>query len=156
MILDIPSSVELLWTNSFTKVQERIIEQAPSVEEYFMNDLKNETISLVEYAFDLSLESISFASNMMNNISKCNLTECKRLKSINCGDNCGKYIMDFVLNDMPFLETIVIGNKSFTQCPDRFNKSERKFHVSKCPMLTTISMGSNSFTDCSDFYLNGT
>ena len=107
------------------------------------------------HAFDLSVESINIASNMMNNISKWNLSECKKLKTISCGDNCGINMMDFVLNDMPFLETITIGSKSFTLDPDGFRKSKRKFRVSKCPKLTKIYMGSKSFTDCQDFFLDG-
>lgn len=136
-------------------MEQRNIRNATQVEEYFRNDKKLKDISLVTHAFDLSVESINIASNMMNNISKWNLSECKKLKTINCGDNCGIYTMDFVLNDMPFLETITIGSKSFTLDPDGMRKSERKFRVSKCPKLTKIYMGSKSFTDCQDCFLDG-
>lgn len=136
-------------------MEQLTIRHATQVEEYFRNDNEQRDISLETHTFDLSVESINIASNMLNNISKWNLSECKKLKAINCGDNCGIYMMDFVLKEMPFLETITIGSKSFTLCPNNFKNSNRKFHVSRCPKLTKIYMGGKSFTDCQDFILCG-
>lgn len=147
--------MNLLWEYCFLDVKQYIIHNAPTIDTFFRDRHASNTILLQEKTFDVNIENLSISHSMISNISSWNIESCKCLKKIMIGDHCGANLMDFVLKDMPVLEEIIIGNKSFTQCLYDFLESHRKFHVYNCPKLLSIVIGFKSFTDCQDFKLQG-
>ena len=66
------------------------------------------------------------------------------LKSLNVGDNCFKGVNSFRLVGLSALESVVIGEDSFTK--DGFaNDPNRFFLLTDCPSLRQLRIGSGSF-----------
>lgn len=67
------------------------------------------------------------------------------LKSLNVGNNCFKSVNSFRLIGLSALESVVIGEDSFTK--EGFaNDPNCRFHLTDCPSLRHLGIGSGSFS----------
>ena len=73
------------------------------------------------------------------------------LGSISISPQSCRYVTSFVLNGMKKLESVVIGEGSFTMCTTV--STNNAFVISNCPKLKTIAIASNAFMDWGDFQL---
>lgn len=84
------------------------------------------------------------------------------LRGIFVGDGCLQFVVRFDLRELPALERVVVGDKSFTSVtavPEMTTNSEilayikqtethgHSFHISQCPKLNELLIGSFSFFD---------
>ena len=53
---------------------------------------------------------------------------------------------EFKLNGLKYLETVVIGQKSFS-ASEKSENYNRRFYVKNCPRLKTLNIGYRSFSD---------
>ena len=70
------------------------------------------------------------------------------LESIEIGNDCFESVKTFQINGLNRLQTIKIGNNSFTQEKDDYrNDSSKSFHILNCESLESIQIGEYSFSD---------
>ena len=94
-----------------------------------------------------------------NSIASFNISNNGVLKSIVIGDNCFGKVRVFDLNGLSELESVVIGQKSFTYAKTReeiWNKvrTDGTYQIMNCPKLKSIQIGYISFGDYRSFELN--
>ena len=94
-----------------------------------------------------------------NNNASFNISNNGVLKSIVIGDNCFGKVRVFDLNGLSELESVVIGQKSFTYAKTReeiWNKvrTDGFYQIMNCPKLKSIQIGDESFFDYHSFELN--
>ena len=78
------------------------------------------------------------------------VSELKWLKSIEIGDECFENVNEVKLIGMNRLESVVIGQNSFTQCKnDWSNDPHRHFYLKNCERLRELKIGRYSFSDYS-------
>ena len=78
------------------------------------------------------------------------LSKYPKLKSVTIGDNCFMYTNEVIITGLNELESVVIGENSFTMMKDSFgNNSTRSFHLKNCPKLKSLKIGDYSFSDYS-------
>ena len=98
--------------------------------------------------------------NTMANSSKISdiqlSTEFTKLKLIRIGERSLQNVVNFIINGIPTLETILIGNSSFKKSGFRgiFSRGN-KFEIYNCVNLVTLEMGNDCFKDYSCFSLKG-
>ena len=74
------------------------------------------------------------------------VSELKCLKSIEIGDNCFKYVEEVKLIGLSQLETVLIGDRCFTQYKNGYDDdSEFRFYVKDCERLRELKIGIWSF-----------
>ena len=77
-------------------------------------------------------------------------TRFKRLKNIVIGDDCFKYVDEVKMIGLNELESVEIGENSFTQHKNGYgNDPNRHFYLKNCPKLKSLKMGRYSFSDYS-------
>ena len=114
------------------------------------------TITCFSDIDDLSTltESIIIADNTLGEITELNLYECRRLRTLQIGDDCCKNVTLFSLSHLRDLTSVVIGKNSFTlqkapRIPENVDTliatEARSFEISFCPVLKSITIGSGSF-----------
>lgn len=78
------------------------------------------------------------------------------LRSIEIGSECFSYTSSFLIERVPHLESIVVGENSFTKHKgatwgssdaDSLNIKSRSLHIISCPQLKEFIIGSFSFSD---------
>ena len=119
----------------------------------------NKSIACVglNLSYSRDIEEIVIGNNSMNDdcgdVSKMklDLSEFKRLKRIEIGNECFKYVREFVLDGLEKLESVKIGEKCF-----RISDKERDdgvCRITNCPNLTQLEIGEGSFYDFKQFEL---
>ena len=90
-----------------------------------------------------------------NGVSESCLTELdlfrfSQLKRLEIGDHCFSFVDELKLTGMNELESVVIGENSFTQHKNYYGSDpNRHFHLKNCPKLKSLKMGRYSFSDYS-------
>ena len=121
-------------------------------------------MNISEYVpFDMSKltessESLNIANNYYNgnNAVAFNISNNGVLKSIVIGDYCFGKARVFELDGLSELESVVIGQKSFTTNPNEpWNRNDGSCRIVNCPKLKSIQIKQYwSFTDYHSFELN--
>ncbi|KAM7454305.1 hypothetical protein BLSTO_04939, partial [Blastocystis sp. subtype 1] len=73
------------------------------------------------------------------------------LGSISISPQSCRYVTSFAINGMKKLESVVIGEGSFTMCTT--TSTNDAFVITNCPKLKTITIASNAFMDWGEFQL---
>ena len=104
------------------------------------------------------LEELKIGDNSFNDSCgdlskmKMNLSEFKRLKRIEIGNDCFKHVREFVIDGLESLESVKIGSKCF-----RIGDEERDdgvCRITNCPNLRQLEIGFRSFLDFKSFELS--
>ena len=76
------------------------------------------------------------------------LSGFSKLKRLEIGNDCFSYVEEVKLIGLSELESVVIGEKSFTKKKNSFgNDPNRQFYLKDCPKLKSLKMGRYSFSD---------
>ena len=97
-----------------------------------------------------TVTEITVPSNCLNDASLTvlDLSRFRRLKKLVIGDECFMYVDELKLIGLSELESVEIGENSFTKEKDSFdNDPNRHFYVKNCPKLRSLKMGRYSFSD---------
>ena len=94
-----------------------------------------------------------------NNIASFNISNNGVLKSIVIGGNCFGKVRVFELDGLSELESVMIGEKSFTHAKTFcdiwcIRRSDGSYRIVNCPKLKSIQIGNESFWDYHSFELN--
>ena len=94
-----------------------------------------------------------------DDITIFNITNNGNLKRIVIGDNCFGTMRVFELDGLSELESVVIGQKSFTYAKDinaikKSRRTDGDLRIANCPKLKTLQIGDWSFSDYHSFELN--
>ena len=102
-----------------------------------------------------SVTNLLIASNCCNELTSLDLSEYKRLKSIEIGNECFENVDTFRIDGLNNLKSLKIGMNSFTKNKNRYGgSSSRSFHILSCIQLESIEIGRYSFSDyAGDFEL---
>ena len=103
--------------------------------------------NLLESIPGLSIESCCNESDF----TSLDLSPFHGLGSISISPQSCRYVTSFVLNGMKKLESVVIGEGSFTMCTT--TSTNNAFVITNCPKLKTIAIASNAFMDWGEFQL---
>ena len=83
-----------------------------------------------------------------NELIELNLNKFKSLQSIEIGDKCFTLVKTIKIDGLNRLNTIKIGNNSFTQKKNDWGDNKSKsFHILNCESLKSIQIGEYSFSD---------
>ena len=83
-------------------------------------------------------------------LTELDLTRFSQLKRLDIGDHCFSYVDELKLIGMNELESVVIGENSFTQHKNYYGSDpNRHFHLKNCPKLKSLKIGYDSFSDYS-------
>ena len=99
--------------------------------------------------------NITFANYVGNELStsySLNFTRFLFLKRIEIGNNCFQHVREFVIDGLPSLESVKIGEWCF-----RIDKEERNdglCRITNCPNLRQLEIGDESFYDFKSFELS--
>ena len=99
-----------------------------------------------------SVAELVIPSNCCNEAewSVFDVSELKRLKSIEIGDECFENVNEVKLIGLNQLESVVIGKNSFTWYKDDYEyDANRHFYLKDCERLRELKMGRYSFSDYS-------
>ena len=94
--------------------------------------------------------SIVIDSNKCNeeSVTVLDLSKYPKLKSVTIGDNCFMYTNEVIITGLNELESVVIGENSFTKKKNSFGYNlVRSFHLKNCPVLKELRIGDYSFSD---------
>lgn len=73
------------------------------------------------------------------------------LRSVEIGNECFSYTSSLLIESMPFLESIIVGNNTFTNhkgnCNSASNVKTRSLRINHCPHLKKFIVGKYSFSD---------
>lgn len=97
---------------------------------------------------DSYVTELTIAEGNVNDISGWNISDITYLRVLRVQDRCLGGLDCFKISRMSNLESIVIGDNSFTKTRKRGgNNSSRSFSVTSCEKLESISIGRFSFSD---------
>ena len=97
---------------------------------------------------DIHVTDLVIGSNCCNDIRSLSFNECKYLESIEIGDESFSSVDTFLIDGLKHLNSIRIGANSFTRKKGWYgNKSGRSFHILNCDELESITLGHHSFSD---------
>ena len=83
-----------------------------------------------------------------SDFSELDLSRFLQLKSLSVGDHCFSYVNEVKLIGLGELESVEIGECSFTQHKnDDGNDPNRHFYLKNCPKMKSLKMGRYSFSD---------
>ena len=114
------------------------------------NDLMNDLI------VPISIEEYVIGDEMYNdeNIATLHfsplLTQLKRIK---IGNQCFKHVRVFVINGLPNLESVEVGNNCFSISLQKGHNDDL-FRIMNCPTLKQLKIGRDSFRGYSSFYFS--
>ena len=114
-----------------------------------MNNSEYDLLKLMENSNTIIVPNVYFNDD---SITSFNITNNRRLKRIEIGENCYGKVRVLDLNGLSELESVVIGQKSF-----RISDAERNdgdYRIVNCPKLKSIQIGYESFYDYHSFELN--
>ncbi|KAK8824807.1 hypothetical protein WA538_005473 [Blastocystis sp. DL] len=107
------------------------------------------------------IEELKIGNNGYNDdsVTELKLSWLVRLKRIVIGDKCFGKVRMFELNGLSELESVVVGQKSFTYAKtddDIWNskRTDGSYRIVNCPKLKSIQIGDRSFSDYHSFELN--
>ena len=102
------------------------------------------------------IHSLSIIDNSYNSIKSLDLSICSELIKLIIGDKCCKNVTQFVLDGLNSLQSIQIGNSSFTPGGNIFFKENcHSLCIKNCKQLESIEIGRYSFSDYeSEFQLS--
>ena len=94
-----------------------------------------------------------------NNIASFNISNNGVLKQIVIGNDCFGNVRVFELDGLSELESVVIGESSFTYAKTKeeiwnSKRSDGSYRIVNCPKLKSIQIGGWSFADYHSFELN--
>ena len=114
--------------------------QTPEMYEYCMSILRgsDEMTDLVIGGYACPFDSVT----------AFDLSVYPRLKSVTIGDGCFMYVNVFNITGLSELESVVIGENSFTKKKNWYGDDpNRHFYLKNCPKLKSLKMGRYSFSD---------
>ena len=118
-----------------------------------VHEKKAEIHNEVEWnSLDRYVNEIVVSSNCCNEstIDVFDLSALKYLKRIEIGDNCFEQVSTVNMSGWNELESVVIGENSFTRKKNGAdNDPNRQFYLKNCPSLKELRMGRYSFSDYS-------
>ena len=118
-----------------------------------VHEKKAEIHNEVEWnSLDRYVNEIVVSSNCCNEstIDVFDLSALKYLKRIEIGDNCFEQVSTVNMSGWNELESVVIGENSFTRNKNGAdNDPNRQFYLKNCPSLKELRMGRYSFSDYS-------
>ena len=89
-----------------------------------------------------------------NDFTSFDLSPFHGLGSISISPQSCRYVTSFAINGMKKLESVVIGEGSFTMCSAiPATSTNNAFVITNCPKLKTIAIASNAFMDWGEFQL---
>ena len=103
--------------------------------------------NLLESIPGLSIESCCNE----NDFTSFDLSPFHGLGSISISPQSCRYVTSFAISGMKKLESVAIGEGSFTMCTT--TSTNNAFVISNCPKLKTIAIASNAFLDWGEFQL---
>ena len=103
--------------------------------------------NLLESIPGLSIESCCNE----NDFTSLDLSPFHGLGSISISPQSCRYVTSFAISGMKKLESVAIGEGSFTMCTT--TSTNNAFVISNCPKLKTIAIASNAFLDWGEFQL---
>ena len=80
------------------------------------------------------------------------LSEFKRLKRIEIGNQCFQHVREFVIDGLPSLESVKIGEWCFTI--DEEERDDGLCRITNCPNLRQLEIGGGSFIDFKSFEIS--
>ena len=83
-------------------------------------------------------------------ITGFDLSGFSKLKRLEIGNDCFSYVEEVKLIGLNELESVEIGEKSFTKYKDTYHTTadpNRHFYLKDCPKLKSLKMGRYSFSD---------
>ena len=113
----------------------------------------SDTKELNNLSFQIT--DLVISSNCCNNMTELDLSSCKRLSSLDIGDECFGLVKSFRIDGLSSLKSIKIGKNSFTQKMNGKGEDiSKSFHILNCECLKSIVIESYSFSDfAGDFEL---
>ena len=106
--------------------------------------------NLLESIPGLSIESCCNE----NDFTSFDLSPFHGLGSISISPQSCRYVTSFAISGMKKLESVVIGEGSFTMCTTiPAISTNNAFVITNCPKLKTIAIASNAFLDWGEFQL---
>ena len=114
-----------------------------------MNNSEYDLLKLMENSNTIIVPNGYFNDD---SITSFNITNNRRLKRIEIGENCYGKVRVLDLNGLSELESVVIGQKSFRISDDERN--DGSYRIVNCPKLKSIQIGYESFNDYHSFELN--
>ena len=106
--------------------------------------------NLLESIPGLSIESCCNE----NDFTSLDLSPFHGLGSISISPQSCRYVTSFAISGMKKLESVVIGEGSFTMCTTiPAISTNNAFVITNCPKLKTIAIASNAFLDWGEFQL---
>ena len=120
---------------------------------------RNQYIPLDLQKLTESTNELIIPNNVFNtdDVISFNISNNGGLKRIVIGDNCFGKVRVFDLDGLSELESVVIGQKSFTTNPNEpwnNKRSDGDYRILNCPKLKSIQIGDTSFTDYHSFELS--
>ena len=89
-----------------------------------------------------------------NNLYVVDLSSFKLLRSVVIGSSCFRYVLVFSIEGLNWLESVSIGDRSFTEsCSIGSSFEGSHFHIVNCPRLKSLSIGHCSFSRYNGFEL---
>ena len=89
-----------------------------------------------------------------NNLYVVDLSSFKLLRSVVIGSSCFRYVLVFSIEGLNWLESVSIGDRSFTEsCSIGSSFEGSHFHIVNCPRLKSLSIGYCSFSRYNGFEL---
>ena len=160
-LIDIPSLTKLVLRVAFRVVQKVDMRNASLLEEYdSLAKVQEKTIVKDLVIRDRQgLEALTYYVEKVTVVDECcnesgitaiDFTPCERLRELRVGDECFKNVNELKLVGLNALESVVIGENSFSK-QDCFASEDpsRRFYLKNCPALKELKMGYGSFSDYS-------
>ena len=110
-------------------------------------------IQIIRYIEKLKVSNYS-CNDDCGDISKMkvNLSELKKLKRIEIGNECFMNVREFVIDGLEKLESVIIGENCFTISDDERNDGICR--ITNCPNLHQLDIGDECFEDFKSFELS--
>ena len=104
---------------------------------------------------NLQVTDLVLHSNCCNDVTEFDLSQFKRLSSLEIGDDCFGSVKTFKIDGMRSLRRLKIGKNSFTEKKNGKGEDTLKsFHILNCEQLQSIEIEPYSFSDyAGDFEL---
>ena len=160
-LIDIPSLTKLVLRVAFRMVQKVDMRNASLLEEYdSLAKVQEKTIVKDLVIRDRQgLEALTYYVEKVTVVDECcnesgitaiDFTPCERLRELRVGDECFKNVNELKLVGLNALESVVIGENSFTLHKNgHSNDPNHRFYLKNCPSLKAVKMGRYSFSDYS-------
>ena len=114
-------------------------------------ELYQECMDIIQGSGEISNLVIGGSSCPFANVTTFDLSVYPSLKSLSVGGDAFKYVNELIIIGLSELESVEIGETSFTKHKD-LNPGQdpnRHFYLKNCPKLKSLKMGRFSFSDYS-------